>query len=226
VPAYEAEPRGGGAKILVGIGLAALVIGAGFVGYKIFGGNADVKDSFARFDKTSPSRVEAPRTPPAAAPTVAKEATPETAPTAPPSVPESAKADEKAQEKAPPKADAQKASGADADKARSGTPGTKSDAKGTPKGAPGAGTLPAVTPATPPPSPAARPAPPVAAPPPAPAPVQDRWAQMSDELQHCQKENLFNRIVCDQRVRLRFCDGYWGKVSQCPGNVVNPDRGQ
>jgi len=27
-------------------------------------------------------------------------------------------------------------------------------------------------------------------------------------------------------VRLRFCDGYWGKVAQCPGNVVNPDRGQ
>jgi hypothetical protein len=32
--------------------------------------------------------------------------------------------------------------------------------------------------------------------------------------------------VCDQRVRLRYCDGYWGKVAQCPGAVANPDRGQ
>jgi hypothetical protein len=49
---------------------------------------------------------------------------------------------------------------------------------------------------------------------------------MSEELRRCQSESFLARVVCDQRVRLRFCDGYWGKVAQCPGNVVNPDRGQ
>jgi hypothetical protein len=49
---------------------------------------------------------------------------------------------------------------------------------------------------------------------------------MGEELRHCQRESFLSRVVCDQRVRLRFCDGYWGKVAQCPGGVANPDRGQ
>jgi hypothetical protein len=49
---------------------------------------------------------------------------------------------------------------------------------------------------------------------------------MGEELRRCQRESFLSRVVCDQRVRLRFCDGYWGKVAQCPGGVVNPDRGQ
>src|SRR6478672_4827832 len=86
MPAYESEPKGGGAKILLGIGVAALIIAGGFVGYKIFGGSADVKDSFARFDTTTTPRSESPGTPsaPVAAPKepVEEKAQPPSTPTA------------------------------------------------------------------------------------------------------------------------------------------------
>ena len=236
-PAYEAEPRGGGGKILLAIGIAALVLAGGYVGYKIFGGSADVKDSFARFDTTSTPRSDSPATRPAAPAAPAKEAAPEpSAAATPPAEPARSEDKDKEKDKAA-KAEGAKGDGAkadagktptDADKAKASTAGAKGEGRAA-KGAAGAATTPPGTPAGPAaPAPAARPAPPPpAAPAPAPvAPVQDRWAQMSEELQRCQKENLFNRIVCDQRVRLRFCDGYWGKVAQCPGNVVNPDRGQ
>ncbi len=73
---------------------------------------------------------------------------------------------------------------------------------------------------------APRPTPVPTARPPAPAPVPtDRWAQMGDELKRCSREDFINRVVCDQRVRLRFCDGYWGRVAQCPG-TANADHGQ
>lgn len=71
---------------------------------------------------------------------------------------------------------------------------------------------------------ASEPAPVVAAAP-KPAPVIDRWTRMSDELSRCTREDFIARVICDQRVRLRYCDGYWGKVTQCPGNPA-PERGQ
>jgi hypothetical protein len=48
--------------------------------------------------------------------------------------------------------------------------------------------------------------------------VVDRWARMSDELTRCTREDFISRVICDQRVRFRYCKGYWGTVSQCPGN--------
>jgi hypothetical protein len=60
----------------------------------------------------------------------------------------------------------------------------------------------------------------------APTPVVDRWAQFAEELHRCQAESFLSRVVCDQRVRIRYCEGYWGKVAQCPGAIANPDRGQ
>ena len=69
---------------------------------------------------------------------------------------------------------------------------------------------------------AASPPPEVAAaapkPPPATQPVVDRWTRMRDELSRCTREDFIARVICDQRVRFRYCDGYWGKVVQCPGN--------
>ncbi|MEO8739170.1 MAG: hypothetical protein ABI537_05640 [Casimicrobiaceae bacterium] len=56
------------------------------------------------------------------------------------------------------------------------------------------------------------------APPPAPArevPRPDPWQQLNDSLARC-TGGLFDRIVCDQRVRAQFCDGKWGQVPQCP----------
>jgi hypothetical protein len=76
------------------------------------------------------------------------------------------------------------------------------------------------------PAPAPAPAPKAApAPPPRPAAPTDRWAQMHDDLQRCTREDFINRVVCDQRVRLRYCEGYWGKVAQCPG-APSADHGQ
>lgn len=62
---------------------------------------------------------------------------------------------------------------------------------------------------------------------PAPAPkhVADRWQRLDDELSRCTREDFITRVVCGQRVRFRYCDGYWGKVAQCPGNPL-PDHGQ
>jgi hypothetical protein len=73
------------------------------------------------------------------------------------------------------------------------------------------------------PEPAPAPASPLVAAAPRKAAPVDRWVQMSEELSRCTREDFIARVICDQRVRFRYCDGYWGKVAQCPGNPV-PDR--
>jgi len=55
------------------------------------------------------------------------------------------------------------------------------------------------------------------------APAVDRWTQMNDELSRCTREDFISRVICDQRVRFRYCNGYWGTVPQCPGNPA-PER--
>ena len=54
--------------------------------------------------------------------------------------------------------------------------------------------------------------------PPAPLPPVrvDRWQQMSEAIGRCPAEFL-GRVVCEQKVRLQYCEGQWGKVPQCPG---------
>jgi len=52
-----------------------------------------------------------------------------------------------------------------------------------------------------------------------------RWQRMNDELSRCTREDFITRVICGQRVRFRYCDGYWGKVPACPGNPT-PERGQ
>ena len=68
-------------------------------------------------------------------------------------------------------------------------------------------------------------APEIAAAPSASAPVVDRWTRMTDELSRCTREDFIARVICDQRVRFRYCNGYWGRVPQCPGSPT-PERGQ
>ncbi|MET0204670.1 MAG: hypothetical protein ABW276_10190 [Casimicrobiaceae bacterium] len=227
-PAYDTAAPGSGGKVLFAIGVAALVIAAGFVGYKIFGGSAEVKDSFAKFDAPAAPREAAP--PPSARP-----AEP------PPAPPEPAKVEDKAavlpvdaMKSEAPKTEAPKAQ-AEADKAKGSSARidakseTKSDAKApvkTPGGA--ASAMPGAAPAPSASAPAARaqpPAPAQVAPPPA-APVQDHWAQMAAAQRECQKENVFARVICDQKVRMRYCRDHWGTLPQCPGAVANPDKGQ
>jgi hypothetical protein len=69
-----------------------------------------------------------------------------------------------------------------------------------------------------------KPAPPpvvVAAPPP---PPPDRWQSMSEALNRCAGEGGLSGFICDQRVRLASCEGYWGRVAQCPNPPENPAR--
>ena len=52
----------------------------------------------------------------------------------------------------------------------------------------------------------------------------DPWEAMHVSLASCGGD-LIARIVCDQRVRRRFCEGHWGQVPECASSVAN-DRGQ
>lgn len=46
--------------------------------------------------------------------------------------------------------------------------------------------------------------------------ARDRWQAMNAELARCSGANFIARVLCDQRTRWRYCQGYWGQVSQCP----------
>jgi hypothetical protein len=54
--------------------------------------------------------------------------------------------------------------------------------------------------------------------PPAPKPQLriDPWQQMGEAIARCPVDFL-GRVVCEQKVRLQYCEGQWGKVPQCPG---------
>ena len=32
----------------------------------------------------------------------------------------------------------------------------------------------------------------------------------------CSRESMFDRLACNARVGRQYCEGYWGKVPQCP----------
>jgi hypothetical protein len=61
----------------------------------------------------------------------------------------------------------------------------------------------------------APPAAPTPAPPPA-APRVDPWQQMAAAIARC-PDGFLERVICEQRIRLQYCDGHWGQVAQCPG---------
>jgi hypothetical protein len=75
----------------------------------------------------------------------------------------------------------------------------------------------------PPPAVAAAPVP-VQVPPPREAPPPDPMQQMRDALAQC-SGGVFDRILCDQRVRREYCEGRWGQVPQCSSSL-NGDHGQ
>ncbi len=56
------------------------------------------------------------------------------------------------------------------------------------------------------------------------APQPDPWQGMHVSLAGCGGD-LIDRIVCDQRVRRRFCEGHWGDAPECARDVAN-DHGQ
>jgi len=57
------------------------------------------------------------------------------------------------------------------------------------------------------------------------APAPDRWQVMADQINRCGRDGFFAGVVCEQRVRLKYCEGYWGQAAQCPSGIPN-DHGQ
>jgi len=58
------------------------------------------------------------------------------------------------------------------------------------------------------------------APPPAQAPapepvVPDRWETMNAALAACSRESFLAGVMCTERVRYEYCEGFWGQVPQC-----------
>lgn len=78
-------------------------------------------------------------------------------------------------------------------------------------------------------APAPEPAPVVRAPaaPPrvAEAPRPDSWQALNEGLARCAREALFDRIGCEQKLRLQYCGNSWGLVPQCPIGPAT-DHGQ
>lgn len=57
---------------------------------------------------------------------------------------------------------------------------------------------------------------------PAPAPepvVPDRWQLLSEAIARCAGEGVLGGVICEQRARWQYCEGYWGRVAQCPGAI-------
>jgi hypothetical protein len=54
----------------------------------------------------------------------------------------------------------------------------------------------------------------------------DRWKQMREAMARCAGDNFFKRVACEQGVGQQYCEGYWGKVPQCPSGPPIKERGQ
>lgn len=90
-----------------------------------------------------------------------------------------------------------------------------------PRTVPKAAPAPSPEPVAPPPAaplPPPEPAPVVVAQAPAPKPVPDRWQRLAERLAAC-PPGLFERVYCQESLRLEHCDGYWGRVAPCPARV-------
>jgi hypothetical protein len=61
---------------------------------------------------------------------------------------------------------------------------------------------------------------------PPPTAQPDRWQQMREAMARCAGDNFFKRVACEQGVGQQFCEGFWGKVPQCPSGPPVKDRGQ
>ena len=47
----------------------------------------------------------------------------------------------------------------------------------------------------------------------------DRLQMLRVAVARCAKENFLAGFVCDQQARLRYCEGHWGEVPECPGGI-------
>ena len=125
------------------------------------------------------------------------------------------------------KAPAKDAMSADMAMSGSGKAGATAAAKmDASKATPVKGALPAGTPGASPPG-AESPGPVAQAGAPAqPGQTPNRWQQMREAMARCAGDNFFKRVACEQGVGQQYCEGFWGKVPQCPSGPPNKDRGQ
>ncbi|HET7032608.1 MAG TPA: hypothetical protein VFJ48_05750 [Casimicrobiaceae bacterium] len=49
---------------------------------------------------------------------------------------------------------------------------------------------------------------------PSPSNVDDGQS-LATMLERCNEEKFLAGVICEQKVRLRYCEGKWGQVSQC-----------
>jgi hypothetical protein len=53
--------------------------------------------------------------------------------------------------------------------------------------------------------------------PPAPHNVRTRWDLLREEVGWCARQSsFFDAVMCEQRARLRWCEDWWGRASECP----------
>jgi len=57
------------------------------------------------------------------------------------------------------------------------------------------------------------------------APPPDPPPSLDQQLARCAYGSVFERVLCDQRVRIAYCEGRWGRVPECPSGRV-ADYGQ
>lgn len=72
------------------------------------------------------------------------------------------------------------------------------------------------------PEPAPAPVVVAAAPPPPAVRPPDRMQLLADAVAQCPSDGVLARMVCEQKARIQYCDGYWGRASLCPNGA--PDR--
>jgi hypothetical protein len=57
------------------------------------------------------------------------------------------------------------------------------------------------------------------------APRPDRWQLMNEAIARCPRDDISNRVSCEQRLRAQYCEGHWGQVAQC-ASIPYSDHGQ
>ncbi len=218
-PSAAAAVEGSGQRaglivgVVVGV-LAVLAIG-GYFGYRMLFGDG----LSGRMASSEPSVSSAPA--PAAAPEPVKAAAPTPAPAqdassmqSMPGAPRDSEAKLLTKETVANATDATKAPAAASTKDASKSTSTKApNAPATPGSA-----SPAIDPS--------RPATIAGTPGQTPAAVQpDRWKLMREAMGRCSGETFLKRVTCEQAVGQQYCEGYWGKVPQCPSGPPK-ERGQ
>ena len=192
--------------------LAGILGGASYFGQRELGARShDTAAATSASDNASPAVPAPPLTTPAlAASPVVAPAVSSSAPSASPLVPAGAEAS------GPPVAAAPNLA---ATKLLAANPGKRAMVKNATTFATANGDPPDAVPMPEPEK--AQPAP---APPPPPPPAPDHWQSMRDAIAQCDREGMIDGIICGQKARIQYCAGYWGKVPQCPGPTVNPER--